>query len=192
MKSVRPEEANWSEQFEREEWEQLQAEIAELDDRLLHDREADWTQGTLGWLTPLDPDSEVVRRVVRTAATIREQSDVLVVIGVGGSYLGARAGIEMLRTDLCASRRNGPDVMFIRHHLSSGEYRHLFDSLEGNRVSVDVVSKSVQRLLRGGSALAQKHKAKSNHRHRSGLRPSGTEPKMEIGFTVKGDTLNDG
>lgn len=100
----------------------------------------------LGWVQPLDPNGEIVSNVLSAAEKIRANSDVLLVIGIGGSYAGARAGIEMLthtfRNALPKEQRNGPEVYFVGHNLSSTYMSQLFGMLDGKDVSVNVISKS--------------------------------------------------
>lgn len=110
------------------------------------------TQGTgrgsdfLGWKEPLDPNGDIVKSVMDAAAKIRQESDVLLVIGIGGSYAGARAGIEMLghafRNQLPKDKRTGPEVYFMGHNLSSTYILQLFDIIGDRDVSVNVISKS--------------------------------------------------
>lgn len=100
----------------------------------------------LGWLEPLAPDSDIALRVQAAAERIRSNSDVLLVIGIGGSYAGARAGIEMLthafRNQLGEAERRGPEVYYIGHNLSAAYYHQLFQLIADKEVSVNVISKS--------------------------------------------------
>ncbi|MBL0389254.1 glucose-6-phosphate isomerase [Tumebacillus sp. ITR2] len=99
----------------------------------------------LGWVEPLDVDGEIVQNVLAAAKRIRANSDVLLVIGIGGSYAGARAGIEMLThafRNQFAAERQGPEVYFIGHNLSATYITQLFQLIEGKDVSVNVISKS--------------------------------------------------
>jgi len=100
----------------------------------------------LGWLNPPAVDSEEVTRVVAVAERIRANSDVLLVVGIGGSYAGARAGIEMLthtfRNQIGKERSNGPEIYYIGHNLSAAYMAHLFELIKDRDVSVNVISKS--------------------------------------------------
>ncbi|MFC4558621.1 glucose-6-phosphate isomerase [Virgibacillus kekensis] len=101
----------------------------------------------LGWVDlPEAYDKEEFSRIKSAADKIRKDSDVLLVIGIGGSYLGARAAIEMLthsfQNVLSKEDRNAPQVIFVGHHLSSTYMSDLFDVLEGKDVSINVISKS--------------------------------------------------
>lgn len=95
----------------------------------------------LGWRAlVLDPNTDVLDRVVETAEEIRERADVLVCIGIGGSYLGAQAVISALTPYFADS--DGPEIVFAGHHLSPGYHERLLDYLKGKSVYVNVISKS--------------------------------------------------
>ncbi len=101
----------------------------------------------LGWIDlPVDYDKEEFARIKKAAAKIQSDSDVLLVIGIGGSYLGARAAIEFLGHNFynCLSReqRKTPEIYFVGNSISSTYIRHLCDVLEGKDFSVNVISKS--------------------------------------------------
>jgi glucose-6-phosphate isomerase len=101
----------------------------------------------LGWVEhPVNYDRKEFEEIEKAAAQIRSNSDVLIVIGIGGSYLGARAAIEMLNHSfynmLPKDNRKGPAVYFMGNNISSTYTRHLFQLIEGQKVSVCVVSKS--------------------------------------------------
>lgn len=101
----------------------------------------------LGWLDlPKTYDRSEFSRIKEAAKKIQAQSDVLVVIGIGGSYLGARAAIEMLThsfyNQLPKEQRKTPEIYFVGHHLSSTYVADLFDYLDGKEISVNVISKS--------------------------------------------------
>jgi glucose-6-phosphate isomerase len=118
--------------------------------RLAHDQLHNGTgagNDFLGWINlPADYDREEFARIQAAAARIRENSDVLVVIGIGGSYLGARAAIEMLSHSfynmLPAGKRQGPQVLFAGNNISSTYVAHLIELLEGKDWSINVISKS--------------------------------------------------
>jgi glucose-6-phosphate isomerase len=101
----------------------------------------------LGWVDlPSNFDQEEYARIKAAAERIRSNSDALVVIGIGGSYLGARAALEMLThtfyNQLSKEKRQGPEIYFVGHHISSTYTAHLLELLEGKDVSVNVISKS--------------------------------------------------
>lgn len=101
----------------------------------------------LGWLElPTDYDKEEFARIQKAAEKIKKDSDVLVVIGIGGSYLGARAAIQTLShsfyNELTATDRKTPQVFFAGNSISSTYLSELFDMLKDKDVSVNVISKS--------------------------------------------------
>lgn len=101
----------------------------------------------LGWVNlPNEYNNEEFARIKSAAKRIQSNSDALVVIGIGGSYLGARAVIEMLShsfyNELTKEERKTPEVYFVGHHISSNYVANLLHLLEGKEVSVNVISKS--------------------------------------------------
>ncbi|KIX90597.1 glucose-6-phosphate isomerase [Staphylococcus microti] len=96
----------------------------------------------LGWVDlPVDYDKAEFDRILAAAEEIKAHSDVLVVIGIGGSYLGARSAIEML-TPAFKKNSDLPEIIFAGHHLSSSYTQELIDYLDGKDFSVNVISKS--------------------------------------------------
>ncbi len=114
--------------------------------QLLHSRQGPG-QEYLGWLDlPTAYDRDELSRIKTAAQTIRENSEVLVVIGIGGSYLGAKAAIEFCQhsfyNNLSRAQRQGPEIYFAGTNLS-GTYLHHLQELIGDRdFSVNVISKS--------------------------------------------------
>ena len=98
----------------------------------------------VGWIDlPVDYDREEVARIKKTAAAIQAHSDVFVVIGIGGSYLGAKAAIDFLRSpNYNTIRKRTPDIYFIGNSFSGSEILEVISLCEGKDVSVNVVSKS--------------------------------------------------
>ncbi|WLD92661.1 glucose-6-phosphate isomerase [Alkalihalobacillus sp. AL-G] len=101
----------------------------------------------IGWVDlPNNYDREEFERIQKSAAKIQADTDVLLVIGIGGSYLGARAAIEMLNHSfynmLEKEERTTPQVIFVGHHISSTYIQDLFDVLKDKDVSINVISKS--------------------------------------------------
>jgi glucose-6-phosphate isomerase len=101
----------------------------------------------LGWVElPRSYDREEYNRVKVVSQTIREKADVLIVIGIGGSYLGARAAIELLQPSfynlLPKEVRKGPEIYFVGNHLSAAYTAQLLRLIEGKEVYVNVISKS--------------------------------------------------
>ena len=96
----------------------------------------------LGWRDlPLDYDKEEYARIKETAKRLRENSDIFIVIGIGGSYLGARAVLELLQgeshNELCK-----PRVYFAGNSISSSDLSDLLELCETGEVSLNVISKS--------------------------------------------------
>lgn len=101
----------------------------------------------LGWIDlPVNYDKEEFARIQQAAKQIQSDSDALIVIGIGGSYLGARAAIEMLSHSfynlLPKDKRKTPEVYFVGNNISSTYVNHLLQLLEGKDISVNVISKS--------------------------------------------------
>ena len=101
----------------------------------------------LGWLDlPVDYDKEEFDRIKKAAAKIQSDSDVLLVIGIGGSYLGARAAIEALRHSFYnmvdKSVRKTPEIYYCGNNLSSTYISDLVDVLADKDFSINVISKS--------------------------------------------------
>lgn len=101
----------------------------------------------LGWVDlPENYDKEEFVRIKKAAEKIKADSDVLLVIGIGGSYLGARAAIDMLNHSfynaLPKEQRKTPQVIFVGNSISSTYTKDVFDLLEGKDVSINVISKS--------------------------------------------------
>jgi glucose-6-phosphate isomerase len=101
----------------------------------------------LGWVDlPTNYDKEEFARIQKSAEKIKSDSDVLLVIGIGGSYLGARAAIEMLNhsfyNSLAKEQRKTPQVIFVGNNISSTYMKDVQDLLEGKDFSINVISKS--------------------------------------------------
>lgn len=110
---------------------------------LLHNREGAGKEYS-GWLDlPVSNKKEELFRIKKAAAQIQSDSNVLIVIGIGGSYLGARAAIEMLSdTFYNHVKKAALEIYFVGHNLSSTYISHLLALLEGKDVSINVISKS--------------------------------------------------
>ena len=101
----------------------------------------------LGWMTlPRDYDKEEFARIKAAAKKIQSDSDVLLVIGIGGSYLGARAAIEFLSHSfynvLDKSVRKTPEIYFCGNSISSTYLKHLMDVVGDRDFSINMISKS--------------------------------------------------
>ena len=97
----------------------------------------------LGWVNlPEDYDKEEFERIKKAAEKIRKDSDVLVVIGIGGSYLGARAAIEMLTAPFKTDADKTPQIVYAGNSISSSYLSSLLKYVENKDFSVNVISKS--------------------------------------------------
>ena len=99
----------------------------------------------VGWLElPTNYDKEEFKRIKSAAARIQEDSEVLVVIGIGGSYLGARAVIESLTNTfdnlLPESKRKHPQIFYVGNNLSPNYINDLIETLGTKDFSVNVIS----------------------------------------------------
>ncbi|HAP32381.1 MAG TPA: glucose-6-phosphate isomerase [Firmicutes bacterium] len=100
--------------------------------------------GWLGW--PLHCSREDEDKIARVAAQIRERAEIFVVIGIGGSYLGARSALELLGhsfyNQLPREKRGGPRIFFAGCNLSATYLAHLWDLIDQQDLAINVVSKS--------------------------------------------------
>ena len=98
----------------------------------------------LGWLDlPVAYDKEEFARIKAAAAKIQSDTDVFIVIGIGGSYLGARAAIEFLKSPMYNALNKGtPDIYFAGNSISSTALSELLDLCDGKNVSINMISKS--------------------------------------------------
>ena len=101
----------------------------------------------LGWLNlPFDYDKEEFARIKKCAEKIKSDSEILVVIGIGGSYLGAKAAIDMLSNNfynlLSADARKTPQILFAGNSISGSYLAQLVEFVKDKEFSVNVISKS--------------------------------------------------
>ena len=101
----------------------------------------------LGWVDlPVDYDKDEFARIKKAAEKIRNDSEVLLVVGIGGSYLGARAAIEFLRHNFFNSvskeKRNAPEIYFLGNNISSTYIHDLIEVIGDRDFSVNMISKS--------------------------------------------------
>ncbi len=101
----------------------------------------------LGWIDlPVNYDKEEFARIKKAAAKIQSDSEVLVVIGIGGSYLGARAAIEFLRhgfyNNITKEQRKTPEIYFAGNNISQDYLKGLLDVIGDRDFSVNIISKS--------------------------------------------------
>ena len=122
------------------------AKEVEKNHKELHKRALD-EEDFVGWLElPTDYNKEEFKRIKKAAARIQEDSEVLVVIGIGGSYLGARAVIESLTNTfdnmLTEEKRKHPQILYVGNNLSPNYINDLIELLGTKDFSVNVISKS--------------------------------------------------
>lgn len=101
----------------------------------------------LGWIDlPVDYNKDEFARIKKAAEKIKRDSEVLVVIGIGGSYLGARAAIEFLRHNfynmVSKEIRKTPEIYFAGNSISSTYLKHLIEVIGDRDFSVNIISKS--------------------------------------------------
>ena len=96
----------------------------------------------LGWINlPTDYDKEEFARIKDAAARIQKNTDVFIVIGIGGSYLGARAAIEFLKSDnYNALKKDTPDIYYAGNSISSSALAELVSICEGRDISINMIS----------------------------------------------------
>ena len=98
----------------------------------------------IGWLNlPTDYDKEEFARIKTAAAKIQKNSDIFVVIGIGGSYLGARAAIEFIKSpNYNALCKDTPQIYYTGNSISSNALAELLEICEGKDISINMISKS--------------------------------------------------
>ncbi len=101
----------------------------------------------LGWIDlPVDYDKEEFSRIQAAARKIQQDSEVLLVIGIGGSYLGARAAIEFLRhsfyNSVSREIRKTPEIYYVGNNISSTYISHLIEVIGDRDFSINIISKS--------------------------------------------------
>ena len=98
----------------------------------------------LGWTElPDNYDKEEITRVVKAAEKIQKSCDVFVAIGIGGSYLGARAAIEFCKSPRYTNvKKDTPDIYFAGNDISASNLRELLEICEGRDICINVISKS--------------------------------------------------
>jgi len=98
----------------------------------------------IGWVNlPTDYDKEEFARIKKAANKIKSDTDIFIVIGIGGSYLGARAAIEFLKSNnYNAMKKDTPDIYFAGNSISSTALSELIAICDGKNVSINMISKS--------------------------------------------------
>ncbi len=117
---------------------EYQREITACDRKLK--RQSKSVNGMAGWLRlPEEFDKEELKKIQSAAKKIRKNSDVLVVIGIGGSYLGARAVIELFKSNL---NKKDTEIVFVGNNLSTKYIADIIEYLQDKEFSINVISKS--------------------------------------------------
>ena len=114
--------------------------------KMVHEKTGEGSE-FLGWVDlPISYDKEEFARIKKSSEKIKNDSDALIVIGIGGSYLGARAAIETLSHSFSASltkeKRKSPAIFYVGNNISSTYMTDLLEAIEGMDISVNVISKS--------------------------------------------------
>ncbi|MBQ3053538.1 MAG: glucose-6-phosphate isomerase [Clostridia bacterium] len=120
--------------------------MVEVAHKTLHEKTGEGSD-FLGWVDlPLNYDKEEYARIKKAAEKIQSDSEVLVVVGIGGSYLGARAAIEAMTNEFSAmmtkEERKYPQIVYAGHSISASYLNHLIAFLKNRDFSVNVISKS--------------------------------------------------
>ncbi len=128
--------------FNADEWAGVEPQI-----RLAHDMLHNGTglgNDYIGWRDlPVNYDKDEYARILKAAQKIRSDTDVFIVIGIGGSYLGARAAIEFLKSPYYNNKKKEtPDIYFVGNSISGSALSDVLSLCEDRRVSVNVISKS--------------------------------------------------
>lgn len=111
------------------------------DELIVKSKEKDYFCGWIN-LPSKYKNSEEYNRVKKAAEKIRSDSDILLVIGIGGSYLGARAVIESLHSSMYLADETKPKVIFVGNNLSANYINDIINIIEGKDFSINVISKS--------------------------------------------------
>ena len=126
--------------FSQEEIDNMQAQISAVDKVLMSKSGAG--NDFLGWIDlPVDYDKDEFARIKKAAEKIRSDSDVLLVVGIGGSYLGAKAACDFLGGPFY-NMTEKPQIIFCGNNISPNYLNAVLKTIEGKDVSVNIISKS--------------------------------------------------
>ncbi len=126
--------------FTQDEIDNMQAQICAVDKTLMSKSGAG--NDFLGWIDlPVDYDKDEFARIKKAAAKIRSDSDVLLVVGIGGSYLGAKAACDFLGGPFY-NMTEKPQIIFCGNNISPNYLNAVLKTIEGKDVSVNIISKS--------------------------------------------------
>ncbi|MBR3153004.1 MAG: glucose-6-phosphate isomerase [Clostridia bacterium] len=124
---------------------EFDSKIKEIHDKL--HKNSDDMKDFRGWINlPKNYDKEEFNKIKKAAKKIQNDSDILIVIGIGGSYLGARAVIEALTScfynQMSSDKRKHPQILYAGNNLSPNYLNDLLDIISEKDVSINVISKS--------------------------------------------------
>jgi len=120
--------------IDEDEMESYSREISSIH-KCLHSKD-EYDKMPLGWIDlPLKYDGDEIKRIMKTAQSLRERSQAFISIGIGGSYLGSRAAVEMLSSDSF-------DIYFVGNNISGTYIRSIIDEIKDKDFSLCVISKS--------------------------------------------------
>lgn len=130
-------------EFVREKEYELMEDQVKLAHDMLHNKTGKGSEFT-GWVTlPTDYDKEEFQRIKEVSEKIKSNTDVFIVIGIGGSYLGARAVIELLKSpNYNVLHKKTPDIYFIGNSISATSLSELLKICEGKDIAINMISKS--------------------------------------------------
>ncbi len=115
----------------------------EAADKLLNDKSG-LGNDFLGWVNlPTDYDKAEFDRIIKAANKIKSNSEILIVIGIGGSYLGARAAIELLKSPFYNNlKKDTPEIYFVGNNINPTYLNEVLSICDGRDFSVNIISKS--------------------------------------------------
>ncbi len=127
--------------LQESDFEQLFPKVKQAHDKLHNKIGA--SNAFLGWLNlPSKTSKTLLEQIAFTAKEIRDNTDVFIVIGIGGSYLGARAAIEAMTSVFYNTRKDVPEIYFVGNNIDDAYIQEILNRCNGKRVSVNVISKS--------------------------------------------------
>lgn len=119
-------------------WDDYQSKVSELHHQILN--KTGKGNDYLGWVDwPFEYDKEEFVRIKKAGEKIRQQADVLLVCGIGGSYLGSKAAVEMINGHY---KKDGLELIFVGNTFSSTEIVRVLDYIKDKEVAINVISKS--------------------------------------------------
>ena len=128
--------------IEEHEMEAMKAQISDAHNTI--EKRSGLGNDFLGWVDlPENYDKDEFERIKAAAERIKEKADILIVIGIGGSYLGARAAIELLKSPFYNNlKKDTPDIYFVGNNINPTYLQEILSICEGKDICVNVISKS--------------------------------------------------